>query len=120
MASSPTMTRDLPANGAEIMLEAELRGRIDGEVRFDRTTRMLYSTDASNYQIEPVGVVMPRHNDDVHAAVELAAKYGISILPRGGGSALAGQTVGHSLVIDFSKYLDGVLEVNETEGLVRV
>jgi FAD/FMN-containing dehydrogenase len=114
------MTRDVPANGAAIMLEAELRGRIDGEVRFDRTSRMLYSTDASNYQIEPVGVVLPRHTDDVHAAIELAAKHGISILPRGGGSALAGQTVGHSLVIDFSKYMDAVLDINTEERWVRV
>jgi FAD/FMN-containing dehydrogenase/Fe-S oxidoreductase len=109
-----------PSNGAAIMLEAELRGRIDGEVRFDRTTRMLYSTDASNYQIEPVGVVIPRNADDVHAAVELAAKYNISILPRGGGSALAGQTVGHSLVIDFSKYMADVIEVNEEARTARV
>jgi FAD/FMN-containing dehydrogenase/Fe-S oxidoreductase len=114
------MTRDVPANGAAIMLEAELRGRIDGEVRFDRTSRMLYSTDASNYQIEPVGVVLPRHTDDVHAAIELAAKHGISILPRGGGSALAGQTVGHSLVIDFSKYMDAVLDINTEERWARV
>jgi len=114
------MTRDLPANGAAIMLEAELRGRIDGEVRFDRMSRMLYSTDASNYQIEPVGVVLPKHADDVHAAVELAARHGISILPRGGGSALAGQTVGHSLVIDFSKYMDKVLEINAEERWARV
>ncbi|HUG14191.1 MAG TPA: FAD-linked oxidase C-terminal domain-containing protein [Thermomicrobiales bacterium] len=110
----------LPSNAAEIMLEAELRGRIDGEVRFDRVSRMLYSTDASNYQIEPVGVVIPRHNDDAHAAIELAAKHGISILPRGGGSALAGQTVGHSLVIDFSKYMANVLDLNIEERAVRV
>src|SRR5688500_19880989 len=81
---SPTVMAtkiDLPADSAAIMLEAELRGRIDGEVRFDRTSRMLYSTDASNYQIEPVGVVIPRHADDVYAAHELAGKYSISILP---------------------------------------
>ena len=107
-------------DGATIMLEAELRGRIDGEVRFDRTSRMLYSTDASNYQIEPVGVVIPRHADDVRAAHELAAKHGISILPRGGGSALAGQTVGHSLVLDLSKYMNGVLEINPEECTARV
>ncbi|MBA2454710.1 MAG: FAD-binding protein, partial [Chloroflexia bacterium] len=102
------------------MLEAELRGRIAGEVRFDRTSRMLYSTDASNYQIEPVGVVLPRTNDDVQAAVELAGKHGITILPRGGGSSLAGQAVGPSLVIDFSKYMNAVLEVNPEERTARV
>jgi FAD/FMN-containing dehydrogenase/Fe-S oxidoreductase len=109
-----------PAADAVVMLEAELRGRIDGEVRFDRTSRMLYSTDASNYQIEPVGVVIPKHNDDVSAAVELAAKHNITILPRGGGSSLAGQTVGPSLVIDFSKYMNAVLEINPEEQTARV
>jgi len=117
MATTVPMAK---ADGATIMLEAELRGRIDGEVRFDRTSRMLYSTDASNYQIEPVGVVIPRHADDVRAAHELASKYGISILPRGGGSALAGQTVGHSLVLDFSKYMNEVLEINPEERTARV
>lgn len=109
-----------PTNGAAIMLEAELRGRIDGEVRFDRTSKMLYSTDASNYQIEPVGIVIPKSLADVHAAVELAAKYGITILPRGGGSALAGQTVGTSLVIDFSKYLNNVLALDPEARTVTV
>ena len=109
-----------PAADAVVMLEAELRGRIDGEVRFDRTSRMLYSTDASNYQVEPVGVVLPKHNDDVMAAVELAAKHNITILPRGGGSSLAGQTVGPSLVIDFSKYMNAVIEVNREEQTARV
>lgn len=112
--------RTLPANSAAIMLEAELRGRIDGEVRFDRTSKMLYSTDASNYQIEPVGVVIPRTIEDVHASVALAVKHGISVLPRGGGSALAGQTVGTSLVIDFSKYLNRVVEINPEERSVTV
>ncbi len=105
-------TDQLPADSQIIMLEAELRGQIDGEVRFDRTSRMLYSTDASNYQIEPVGVVIPRTLEDVQAAHELAFKYGISLLPRGGGSALAGQTVGHSLIIDFSKYLNNVIDID--------
>lgn len=109
-----------PAVDAVVMLEAELRGRIEGEVRFDRTSRMLYSTDASNYQIEPVGVVIPKTNEDVMAAVELAAKHDITILPRGGGSSLAGQTVGPSLVIDFSKYMNAVLEVNPEEQSARV
>ncbi|MCC6945050.1 MAG: FAD-binding protein, partial [Thermomicrobiales bacterium] len=102
------------------VLEAELRSRIHGEVRFDRTSRMLYSTDASNYQIEPVGVVLPKSLDDVVGAVELAASHGVPILPRGGGSSLAGQTVGAALVIDFSKYLNRVLDINEEERTVTV
>lgn len=94
------------------VLEAELGARISGEVRFDKTARMLYSTDASNYQIEPVGVVIPKNVDDVHATIDLAASHGVPILPRGGGSSLAGQTVGAALVIDFSKYMNRVLDVN--------
>jgi hypothetical protein len=66
------------------VLQAELEARISGEVRFDRTSRMLYSTDASNYQIEPIGVVIPRSADDAIATVELAASHGVPILPRGG------------------------------------
>ncbi len=113
----PATTR---LDDAAIMLEAELRGMVDGEVRFDRTSRMLYSTDASNYQIEPVGVLIPRHAGDVQAAMELARRHGISILPRGGGSALAGQTVGKSLIIDFSKYMNNVLAINPEERTATV
>lgn len=91
------------------VLEAELSARIQGEVRFDDVSRMLYSTDASNYQIEPVGVVIPRNTDDVVAAVEMATSHNVPILPRGGGSSLAGQTVGAALVIDMSKYMNRVL-----------
>ncbi len=77
-------------------LEAELKKRIEGEVKFDRYTRLLYSTDASIYQIEPIGVVVPRHKGDVQAVIEIASRLGVSVLPRGGGTSLAGQTVGHS------------------------
>ena len=84
-------------------LEAELRSRIQGEVRFDRVSRMLYSTDASNYQIDPIGVVVPKSQDDVIGAISLAASHGVPILPRGGGSGLAGQSVGAALVIDTIK-----------------
>ncbi|CAN5756524.1 FAD-binding and (Fe-S)-binding domain-containing protein [soil metagenome] len=102
------------------VLEAELRARVQGEVRFDRTSRMLYSTDASNYQIEPVGVVLPRSLDDAVGAVELASSHGVPILPRGGGSSLAGQTVGAALVIDFSKYLTRIVDLNVEAQTVLV
>lgn len=114
---------DLAQRGAIEMakvLEAELSARVSGEVRFDRTSRMLYSTDASNYQIEPVGVVIPKSVDDVHATIELASSHGVPILPRGGGSSLAGQTVGAALVIDFSKYLSRVLEIDPEAKRVTV
>lgn len=93
-------------------LVTELRRRVEGEVRFDRYSRMLYSTDASLYQIMPVGVVIPKQADDVQATVEIAARHRIPILPRGSGSSLAGQAVGAAVVIDFSKYMDRLLQVD--------
>ena len=101
-------------------IAAELKKRIEGDVRFDRYSRLLYSTDASIYQIEPVGVVVPRHKGDVQAVIELANKLDVSVLPRGGGTSLAGQAVGHSIVLDFSKYMGNVLEVNQEELWCRV
>ncbi|MGH2532870.1 MAG: FAD-binding and (Fe-S)-binding domain-containing protein [Thermomicrobiales bacterium] len=102
------------------VLEAELTARIAGEVRFDRTSRMLYSTDASNYQIEPIGVVVPKAVEDAQAAVEIASSHGIPILPRGGGSSLAGQTVGAALVIDFSKEMARILDLDVEAKRVTV
>jgi len=113
--TDPQVREQRAAVATARLLDAELSARISGEVRFDRTSRMLYSTDASNYQVEPVGVVIPRNVDDVHATVELAASHGVPILPRGGGSSLAGQTVGAALVIDFSKYMNRILEI-DVEG----
>ena len=98
----------------------ELTRRVDGEVRFDPYSRLLYSTDASIYQMEPIGVVIPRTTDDVQAVVEFAAGEGIPVLPRSGGTSLAGQTVNHAIVLDFSKYLNNVLEVNAEESWARV
>ncbi|MBI3667450.1 MAG: FAD-binding protein [Acidobacteria bacterium] len=101
-------------------LEAELRKEIEGEVRFDAYSKVLYSTDASIYQIEPIGVVIPRSREDVVAAVRVAARRGVPILPRGGGTSLSGQTVGHAIHIDFSKYMNRVLELCVEEQWVRV
>ena len=101
-------------------IEAELKKRVEGDIYFDRYSRLLYSTDASIYQIEPIGVVVPRHKSDVQAVVELANKFNVPVLPRDGGTSLAGQTVGHALVLDFSKYMQNVLEVNQEELWCRV
>ncbi|MBM2803715.1 MAG: glpC, partial [Deltaproteobacteria bacterium] len=101
-------------------IEAELKKRIEGDVHFDKFSRLLYSTDASIYQIEPIGVVVPRDKRDVQAVIEIANRLGVSVLPRGGGTSLAGQTVGHSIVLDFSKYMQNVLEVNKEELWCRV
>src|SRR6059036_4311419 len=101
-------------------LEHELRKVVAGDVRFDPGSRLLYSTDASMYQVEPVGVVIPRDADDVQAAVKVAGKLGVAILPRGGGTSLTGQTVNHALVLDFSRHMNQVLEVNREERWARV
>ena len=101
-------------------LEHELRRRVEGDVRFDHYSRLLYSTDASMYQMEPMGVVIPRHADDVQAALEVANKLGAPLLPRGGGTSLTGQTVNHAVVLDFSRHMASVLEVNREERWARV
>ena len=101
-------------------LVAELRRSVKGEVRFDKMTRMLYSTDASIYQIEPIGVTLPRDADDVVAVMETARKHGVPVLPRGGGTSLAGQTVANAIVMDFSRYMRDVVELNAEEGWARV
>jgi FAD/FMN-containing dehydrogenase/Fe-S oxidoreductase len=101
-------------------LESALRARIQGEVRFDLYSRTLYSTDASNYMIEPLGVVLPRTVDDIQAAIDIAAQFQVPVLPRGGGSSLAGQTVGQALVIDTSKYVNQLLDVDSKDQKIRV
>jgi FAD/FMN-containing dehydrogenase/Fe-S oxidoreductase len=92
-----------------------LKTRIEGEVRFDRASRLMYSTDASIYEIEPIGVVIPRTHEDVFATMEVARDFQVPVLPRGAGTSLAGQTVGDAVVIDMSKHLNRVLEVNTEE-----
>jgi FAD/FMN-containing dehydrogenase/Fe-S oxidoreductase len=101
-------------------LAMELRRVIRGEVRFDAVSRALYSTDASIYEIEPIGVVIPRDEDDVQAALDVTRRARVPILPRGGGTSLAGQTVGHAVVLDFSKYMNRVLEIDAEAGWARV
>jgi FAD/FMN-containing dehydrogenase/Fe-S oxidoreductase len=90
----------------------ELRRRFSGDIRLDPATRILYSTDASIYQIEPLGVVLPRTQDDLQAAVEVAVKHNVPILPRGSGSSLAGQAIGEALIIDCSRWLDKIINID--------
>ena len=101
-------------------LRADLERHISGEVRFDTVSRALYSTDASVYQIQPAGVVIPRTREDVVHAVTLAARHGVSITARGGGTSQAGQAIGAGVLIDTSKYLNRVHEVNVTERWARI
>ncbi len=91
---------------------AELRPRLQGEVRADPMTRALYATDASMYQVMPAAVVLPRSAEDVQAALEAARRFRMPVLPRGGGSGLAGQAVGAGVVIDFSRHLNQVLALD--------
>jgi len=109
------------ANGkAGSDLEREIRRVVAGDVRFDDYSRLLYATDASMYQVEPIGVVMPRTAADVRAVLELANRYNVPVLPRGGGTSLAGQAVNHAVVLDFSKHMNRVLEVNREALWCRV
>ena len=101
-------------------LERALQKQIRGEVRFDYGSRALYSTDGSNYRQIPIGVVVPRNNDDVLAAVALCRQYGAPLLPRGGGTSLAGQCCNVAVIVDFSKYMAGILTVDPGRRLARV
>jgi FAD/FMN-containing dehydrogenase/Fe-S oxidoreductase len=103
-----------------VTLQHALESAIDGEVRFDAVSRALYSTDASVYQIQPLGVVIPRSPEAVVRAIALAAEHGVSITPRGGGTSQAGQSIGSGIVLDTSKYLNRVLEINPEERWARV
>ena len=84
-------------------LQTDLETRLEGDVRFDKVSRALYSTDASVYQIEPIGVVIVRSRDDILSAIECARQHGSSITARGGGTSQAGQAIGAGLQVDTSK-----------------
>jgi FAD/FMN-containing dehydrogenase/Fe-S oxidoreductase len=93
-------------------LEAQLRHEVEGDVFFDSFSRGRYSTDASIYQIEPIGVVCPASRSDAERALSIAAERKIPLLPRGAGTSQCGQAVGRALVVDSSRYLDNVLEID--------
>ncbi len=101
-------------------LSAALRGDVQGEVRFDRSSRALYATDGSNYRQVPIGVVVPRDADDVLAAVAICRQFGAPLLCRGGGTSLAGQCCNVAVVLDFSKYMAGILEIDPGLRIARV
>src|SRR5690606_11511116 len=103
------MNAHVPPNHA---LAERLRREIAGEVLFDRFSRGRYATDASIYQIEPVGVVVPKTDEDVQAAFAIAPEESVPVLARGGGTSQSGQTVGRALVIDYSKYLNRIIELD--------
>ncbi|MBI5758922.1 MAG: FAD-binding oxidoreductase, partial [Planctomycetales bacterium] len=110
----------MPTATALTRLESELRTNVAGEVRFDEMTRGLYSTDASIYQIQPVGVVFPRTTHDVTETVRIAAEHRVPIVPRGGGTSLSGQSVGPAIILDFSRFMNRILHLDPERRLVRV
>ncbi len=101
-------------------LRHELSKRISGEVRFDSASRAIYATDASNYRQIPIGVVIPRTQQDVVETIAICRKYQAPVLSRGGGTSLAGQCCNAAVVIDWSKYLNRVIELNVEQKFARV
>ncbi|HYM73081.1 MAG TPA: FAD-linked oxidase C-terminal domain-containing protein [Stellaceae bacterium] len=101
-------------------LETRLRRDIKGDVMFDPFTRGRYSTDASIYQIEPLGVVVARDRDDIATAIEIAREEGVPVLPRGGGTSQCGQTVNRALVVECSKYMQDVVSLDTEARRVKV
>jgi FAD/FMN-containing dehydrogenase/Fe-S oxidoreductase len=108
------------ANLNALALATELRGRIKGEVRFDAGTRAIYAHDSSNYRQVPFGVVVPKDSEDVVVAIEVCRRHGAPVLPRGCGTSLSGETTNVAVVVDTSKYMRGILEVDPDEGYARV
>ena len=106
--------------GESHALEAELKRTIRGEVRFDDGSRALYATDASNYRQVPIGLVIPRDLEDVAAALGACRKVGAPVLPRGAGTSLTGQCCNVAVVLDFSKYMNQVLELDPEQRHARV
>ena len=100
-------------------LSAALTARVDGDVRFDTYTRELFATDASAYEQRPIGVVSPQSVEDVVAVVEYCADHGIPVLPRGGGTSLAGQAVNEAVVLDFKRHMDGVVSIDPDEARAK-
>ena len=111
------------ANKARIgdsALAARLRREIEGAVLFDSFSRGRYSTDASHYQIEPIGVVVPKTTADIHRVIQIAADEGLPVLPRGGGTSQCGQTVGEAIVVDVAKHLNGIVEFDPKARRITV
>ena len=101
-------------------LAARLRESINGEVRFDNGSRALYATDGSNYRQVPIGVVIPRNVDDVVKTMKLCRKFGAPVLSRGGGTSLGGQCCNVAVVMDMSKYLHKILDLDPENKTARV
>jgi FAD/FMN-containing dehydrogenase/Fe-S oxidoreductase len=106
--------------GPSAALEQALKRAVAGEVRFDRGSRALYATDGSNYRQVPIGLVIPRDDNDVIATVALCREFGAPVLPRGAGTSLAGQCCNVAVILDFSKYMNRILELNPASRTARI
>src|SRR5205823_5030099 len=122
LASTASARQKMPLDNlpGSPRLEARLRRELAGEVLFDAFSRGRYSTDASIYQIEPLGVAVPKGKEDIAAALTIAREEGVPVLPRGGGTSQCGQTVARALVLDCSKYMDGVVALDTEARRVRM
>ena len=101
-------------------LEAELKEKVRGEVRFDEGYRAIYSTDSSNYRQTPLGVVVPRDPDDVVASLAVCRRYKVPVTPRGCGTSLAGQGTNATVILDTSRYMREIVEVDTERMIARV
>jgi FAD/FMN-containing dehydrogenase len=103
-----------------IGMETALRKRIEGEIRFDDGSRALYAADASNYRQTPIGVVIPKHAEDVIETLAVCREFDAPVLARGGGTSLGGQCCNVAVVLDFTKYLNRVVDIDPKRRLARV
>src|SRR5271166_6459107 len=120
-SKSSTEQQSTPVNRVDVRrLEAELKSHLEGEVRFDAGSRAAYSTDSSNYRQVPIGVVIPRSVEDVVQAVRVSRDFGAPILSRGAGTSLAGQCCNTAIVLDWSKYVNEILEIDPDRKIACV
>src|SRR5271154_2236806 len=118
--AAKSKSAQVDASGLAEALRAQLGSDVHKNVRFDRGTRALYATDGSNYRQVPIGVVLPRDADDVLATVALCREFGAPLLCRGGGTSLAGQCCNVAVILDFSKYMARILEIDPARRIARV
>src|SRR4051812_44648176 len=118
LVSAPTFRR--PQSIDIEGLQSELMRSVEGEVRFDPGSKAMYAVDGSNYRQVPIGVVVPKSKEDVINTVAACRNFGAPLLSRGGGTSLAGQCCNVAIVIDWTKYMHGVLEMNSRERWARV
>src|SRR5690349_13587228 len=103
-----------------LSIERELRDGVSGEVRFGDGDRGMYASDAGNYRMVPIGVVLPGDADDVVRTVAVCRRHGAPIVARGGGTGIPGQTVNVAVLLDFSKYMNRIVEMNAAQRYARV